>query len=586
MKMPFKNTRRTEKNSSPEFEAVSKSVQEHNENHRKQVHDFLNSETRNLLKPLVFSIRSEFNNPKVDLFLSELTNHVVQHQGLLHQSESVKADFTEIYEVNLLVGDLPLDQCPVVTELSPNLRNLLGGIDQTIKSKGEIKSNHMSIHAGSMLRADGGFLILDAQDILAEPGAWRALTRILRSGRLEIVPPEYTTPWVPQRLTPEPIEIDVKVVLVGDANIYYLLNQQDPDFSELFKVLADFDDQIPRTSEGIQQYAQVIRKIEKEEDLVHFHASAIARLVEHGARVIARKDKLTARFGRIADLAREASYLAKKNGKTDVHKEQVKEAIVNTRQRASLPSRRYHELLQEGVLRLETHGSTVGQINGLAVMTAGPLTYGFPARITASIGAGSEGLVNVERESLLSGAIHTKGFFILEGLLRYLLKTDFPLTFSASLAFEQSYGGIDGDSASGAEICCLLSALTDIPIRQDFALTGAIDQMGNILPIGGANEKIEGFFDCCRCRELTGTQGVIIPESNVGDLMLREDVVEACEEKKFFVYGAKNIHEVLELLMDMPAGTLDRNKNYPRDSILGKAQQKALEFWKSSLPKN
>lgn len=377
-------------------------------------------------------------------------------------------------------------------------------------------------------------------------------------------------------LKPEPINIDVKVILIGDADIYYALEQVARDFTNLFKVLVDFDSHIPRSTESARQYASVLSRMVHEESLIHFSSDAVARLVEHGARIASRGGKISARFGRLADIARESSFLAQQQEEQIVTGQHVIETVIRTKRRADLPSRRFAELIQQGIIKINTSGTAVGQINGLAVMNAGPLTYGFPARITATIGPGTAGVINIEREAALSGAIHTKGFYILNGLMRYLLRTPHPLTFEASIAFEQSYGGIDGDSASGAEICCLLSALTDLPIRQDLAMTGAIDQTGNILAIGAVNEKIEGFFDICRANGLTGSQGAIIPQSNAGDLMLRRDVVQAAEQGQFHIYSVSSILEALELFMGMAAGSSGEPGEH---TVLGVAIKRAREYW-------
>lgn len=440
--------------------------------------------------------------------------------------------------------------------------------------------DYRGIRAGAILNADEGYLILDVKDVLEEPGAWRALMRVLRTERLEIVPRELN--WMRQTafVFPEPIDIRVRVILIGDLNTYYMLDSYDSDFSELFKVLADFDDEIHRDENSIRLYAHVLASLCKSESLPPFHRSAVAAITEHGARIAARAHKLTARFGRIADIAGEAAFLS--DGKT-VTADHVHQAIRRTKSRASLPSRRFWEMVENRSIIVRTTGEVVGQINGLAVIRSGPLTYGFPARITASIGPGSAGIINIEGASHMSGAIHTKGFHILGGLLRKLLPTKHPMAFSASLAFEQSYGGIDGDSASGAEIVCLLSALTNIPIRQNLAMTGAIDQLGHLEAVGGTNEKIEGFFDACNYFGLTGDQGVIIPAANAKDLMLRNDVVQACSEGQFHIYAVDNVHDAIELMTGVTAGTIDSSGHYPEGSLLATAHQRAEEFWRLTL---
>ncbi|MHC4126932.1 MAG: Lon protease family protein [Planctomycetota bacterium] len=568
-----------------ELAEIHRQVHDIRRHHAEAVGPLLEGEARAILAEFVARIIAEFPQPEGKTFLSELIDDVVEQrlQGLGAEEQE---DFTGIYRVNALLRREDGDACPIIIENTPTMTNLLGAVDREAGPMGMLRSSHMMIRAGSLLRADGGYLILEARDVLAEPGAWKVLMRTLRTGRLEIVPPEMSYPWLSPSLKPEPIDITVKVVLLGDAGLYYMLDAMDEDFANLFKVLADFDTVIPRDEEGVGHYASVLARIAADEQLPPLDRSAVAALVEHGARIAAKGGKLTARFGRVADIAREGAFIAAKAGTHGVTGDDVREAIRRTKRRAGLPSQRFRELLADGTICVETTGSAVGQINGLAVLQAGPLTFGFPARITATIGSGTAGVINIEREAALSGAIHTKGFYILGGLLRRLLQTDHPLAFDASVAFEQSYGGIDGDSASGAEICCLLSALTEVPIRQGLALTGAIDQIGHLLAIGAVNEKIEGFFDTCCDVGTTDGAGVIIPRSNAGDLMLRHDVVEACREGRFHVYAVGTVHEAIELLTGMRPGVRDERGNYPGGSVLALAVRRAHEYWlKAAAPR-
>ena len=533
---------------------------------------------REILGGMTSEIAARFPGDDVAAFLGEVVEDIVDRVG----SGEGEYDPVELYGVNVVREHDGGESCPVIVENIPTLTNLLGHVDREW-SDGQVSSDYRSIRAGSLLNADGGFLILDARDVLSEPGAWKVLVRTLRCGRLEIVPPELAWPFGQPSLKPDPIDVTLRVILVGDGDIYYLLDQHDPDFSHLFKVLADFDTSIDREPDGPQAYAGVIARICNDENLRPFDREAVAALAEQGARIAARRGKLTARFSRVADIAREAAFLAEQDGRAAVTRADVIEAVRRTKSRADLPSRRFQELIADGTINIRTTGSVVGQINGLAVMQAGPLTYGFPGRITATIGAGRAGLIDIETASELSGSIHTKGFHILGGLLRHLLRVDHPLAFSASLAFEQSYGGIDGDSASGAEICCLLSALTGVPIRQGVAMTGAIDQHGRIQAIGGVNEKIEGFFDACRHASLTGDQGVIIPAANAGDLMLRADLVEACAAGRFSVWPVESIHDALETLTGVEAGRPDAANRYPERSLLGLAVDRAGQYWREAL---
>ncbi len=538
---------------------------------------------RGLLEGLTEPILSEFGSGGgVREFIEGIVADAVENRLAESDDEDQQFDLTELYGVNVLLTHGDSVRRPVVVEPTPSAMNLLGTVDQKWGPGGVAVSDYRGIRAGALLMADQGYLILEVEDLITEPGAWQSLMRTLRTGRLEIVPPEsgWMRPYVV--VQPEPIEIRVRVILIGDVATYYKLDYLDSDFRELFKVLADFDDQLPRDADGVMQYAAVISHLAREESLPPFDQAAVAALVEHGARIASRNDKLTAKFGRIADISREAAFLATRDGHKTVGRDQVVDAVRRTKERASLPSRKFQELVENGTLIVETDGEVVGQVNGLAVMHAGPLTYGFPARVTAAIGPGRAGLINIEGTARMSGSIHTKGFHILGGLLMNLLKLPHPLAFTASLAFEQSYGGIDGDSASGAEMVCLLSALTDIPIHQGMAMTGAIDQHGHIEAIGGVNEKIEGFFDVCRYFGLTGKQGVVIPRANAADLMLRHDVVAACRDNQFAVYAVETIHQAIELMTGLAAGQYGQD-GFPAGTLLAMAVDKAGEYWRRTL---
>lgn len=571
----------------PEFQQklqdVGKKVSEVYRKGGNAVREFNERGARSLFYSICEPVVTQFGHGKgVNQFLSEIVDDAVDYRLVRDQESEQQVDLTELYGVNILLSHSSSMERPVVEESLPNAMNLLGTVEQKMGPSGQAMSDYRGIRAGALLNADQGYLILNTEDLISEQGAWQSLMRTLRTGRLEIVPPEvgWMRPYVV--VQPEPIEINVRVILIGDVSTFYRLDHYDPDFSELFKVLADFDNELPRNEDGIRQYAAVIAHLSQSEGLPPFQASGVAELAEHGARIAARDEKLTARFGRIADIARESAFICQQSDAKTVSGDHVLEAIGRTKERASMPSRKFQEMIGRGTILVETDGKVVGQINGLAVMRAGPLTYGFPARITASIGPGRAGLINIEGTASMSGSIHTKGFHILGGLLRFLLKTSHPLAFSASIAFEQSYGGIDGDSASGAEMVCLLSALTEIPIRQGMSMTGAIDQHGHLEAIGGVNEKIEGFFDACSYFGLTGDQGVVIPKSNAGDLMLRTDVVQACAEGRFHVYSVGTIHEAIEIMTGVPAGEY-QNGEYTEGSVLNIAVQKANEYWRRTL---
>ncbi len=549
-----------------------------------EIRDLAENTVRQLLQGRTEAISKEFAHEGVTSFLKEIVDDVIERGG-----EGEGFDPKARYGVNVILEQVDDSQrCPVVIENTPTLSNLLGTVEP-LWGPQDKSPDYDRVRPGALLRADGGFLVLDARDVLSEPGAWKVLVRTLRTSRLEIVPSEVGTLVQAPAVKPEAIPIQVRVILVGDAGLYYMLDQRDPDFAQLFKVLADFETTIPRDKHGVERYGHVVARVAEVEGLQPFDASSIAALAEHGARIGGRKNRLTSRFSRVIDIAREAAYVARKSGAEIVNAEHVRTTIDRTKHRASLPSRRFQEMIAEGGIRIETEGEVAGQINGLAVMQAGPLTYGFPARITASVGAGTGGVIDIEGMASMSGSIHTKGFHILRGLLQGLMRAEHPLAFSASLAFEQSYGGIDGDSASGAETCCLLSALAEVPIQQGMAMTGAIDQRGQIQVIGGVNEKIEGFFDVCAARGLTGKQGVVIPKGNVGDLMLRPDVVEACDNGKFKVCAVDTIQEAMSLMMggDVTVGAFDEESNcYPEGSVLRRARERVQRFWKHSSKAN
>ena len=562
------------------LEEVTTKVEEIRFEGTHEIEDLITRTTRRMLNKAARRILEKYPNEALDTFLHEVIEDIIEN--LVFEQEGEFEDPTWKYSLHIVLDNRSGNDCPVVVENHPTLSNLLGTIEQAYGHNGPRPSDYRCIRAGALLRADGGFLILDAQDILSESGAWRVLLRTLRTQQLEITPPEISNYGQGLSLKPEPIPIQVRVVLVGGHETYYLLDLAERDFSQLFKVLVDFDPDIEKNSESLRLYALLLARLQQEADLVPLDRTAVAALCEHGARIAAHRGKLTTRMDRIADIAREGDWLARRADAPTITGEDVRHAVQRTKERASLPSRRFQEEVMEGSLILQTEGRSIGQINGLAVMTAGPLTYGFPARITASIGPGRTGLLNIEENAEMSGSIHTKGFEILRGLLRYLLPVEHPLTFYASLAFEQNYGGIDGDSASGAELCCLMSVLTRVPLRQDLAMTGAIDQRGNIEAIGGANEKIEGFYDICKARGLTGEQGVLIPQANAGDLMLRHDVLADAEQGLFHVYPIARVHDALAILTGMEPGDLDEEYRYAPGTLLGEACLQAEILWRNS----
>jgi ATP-dependent Lon protease len=483
-----------------------------------------------------------------------------------------------VYGVNVLLAHNQEDSSPVVFETTPTHPNLFGTIQRSYDSRGVWTSDFMDLRGGSILRADGGFLIMYALDALAEPGVWRALKRTLNHSKLEIQPLELMFPFGASALKPEPIELTVKVILIGDRHLYEVLYEYEEEFKKIFKVRVEFDEEMEMSDDVIRQYSGRLRKLCEDEGLCPFDRSAVAGLIEFGVRLAGRRNKVTARFPDLADLAREACYLARKAGESPVTAAHLRSARLARTERHNLIETKIREMVAEGTLLIDTSGARPGQLNGLTVLEIGGYAFGKPVRITASAAMGKTGLINIEREANLSGSIHDKGMQIIAGYLRGLFAQDKPLSLAASLCFEQSYSGVDGDSASAAEIYALLSALAGLPLRQDIAVTGSVNQQGDIQPIGGVNEKIEGFFDVCRIAGLTGPQGVLIPVENVEDLMLREDVIEAVAAGRFHIHPLSRLEDGVEILTGIPAGQRDSRGRFEPDSVFARVDQRLREM--------
>ncbi len=457
---------------------------------------------------------------------------------------------------------------PIVIEPNPTWGNLFGKIERRA-FMGTYISDHTMLKAGSLQRANGGYLVVNAQDVLLNPGVWPGLKRAIRTRELGLEDPaEQLGILVPQGLRPQPVPLDVKVIITGDEQLYRLLSTLDrEDFSEMFKVKAEFDYQIERTPENIQAYASFVCGTCISEGLRHFDRGAVAKVLEYGAWAVSDQTRLSARFGQVKDLIIEADYWARKNGHRLVNQEDVQRALTEKIYRLNLIEERIRSLIVEGTLMVDVEGEVVGQVNGLVFYDLGDFSFGRPARITAQTFAGRRGVINIERESQLSGPIHNKAVLILSGYLGWKYAQDLPLSLSASLCFEQSYSGVEGDSATAAELYAILSSLSGLPLKQYIAVTGSVNQKGVVQPVGGVTQKIEGFFDVCRVLGLTGRQGVIVPHQNVKNLMLREDVVDAVREGKFHIYAIKTIDEGLEILTGVPAGERQPDGTYPPGTI-------------------
>jgi lon-related putative ATP-dependent protease len=483
------------------------------------------------------------------------------------------------FRVNVLVDNSETKTAPVIFETNPTYKNLFGSIERVWDRGGQWRADFTKIKAGSVLRADHGFLVINALDALVEPGVWPALKRTLRNRQLEITGGDpYSALFGAVGMKPQPVTITLKVIMIGDPQIYSLLASADEDFKKVFKVRADFDWVMDLDNNAVADYVKVIKALCEKEKLRPFDRSGARAVIEHGARLAGRTDKLSTRFNIVSELLTEADHWAGKAGAKTIAYEHVQEAIKRRRDRVRLVEVKLQEAIRQGTVFIDVTGRKAGQVNGLAVYDTGEYAFGIPTRITAKTGVGSAGIINIEREAQLSGPTHDKGVYILSGYLRQKFARMQPLVLSASICFEQSYGGVDGDSASSTEVYALLSDLSGLPIRQDLAVTGSVNQQGEVQPIGGVNWKVEGFFEACQARGLTGKQGVIIPKANLPNLMLRSEVVEAVKEKKFHIYAVSTIDEGVELLTGVPAGVADAKGDYPPETVSGKVMRRLSEL--------
>ncbi|HZZ79743.1 MAG TPA: AAA family ATPase [Gemmataceae bacterium] len=532
-----------------------------------EIEEMIRVLARRLLDPMIDRLKAD--QPIIQLagWLDSMRDHLLHHLDRLKDKGGPSMDlppelragvrpqdpFLE-YRVNVVADHSHVNGAPVVVEICPTYKNLFGAIEHDVNLFGRITTDFTRIKPGSLLRANGGYLVLDLEDALTEPLVWKQLKRTLKSEQLltEVYEPFSLLTTV--GLKPEPIPIDVKLVVIGSPDLFYMLQYYDDDFRDLFKIRADFGPDTPRTPEGHQAYARFIAQTASAEGLLPFDAGAVVETIRFGARQAGHRQKLTVELGYLADLLREADHWARKASAKTVSAEHVRHALENRIYRSDRIAERVREMIAEGTLKVSVEGCKIGQINGLAVWDLGDYAFGRPSRVTASVGIGQEGVINIEREAELSGSAHDKGVMILEGYLRNQYGAEHPLTLSASLAFEQSYGWIEGDSASSAELYCLLSAIANVPLRQDIAVTGSVNQHGEVQAVGAVNEKIEGFFDICQQVGLSNTQGVCIPRANTRHLELRPDIVDAVRNQQFHVWAIDTIDEGIELLTDLKPG--------------------------------
>jgi lon-related putative ATP-dependent protease len=494
------------------------------------------------------------------------------------QGGKLTADHFPQYHVNVLVDNSELDGAPVIYEDNPTFMNLVGRIEH-VAIQGTLTTNFTLLKPGALHQANGGYLVLDAVKVLTNPFAWETLKRTLRAREIRIQSLEHMYSFASTvQLEPEPIPLNTKVVLTGDRHVYYLLEQYDPEFSELFKIAADMSEDVEWNGESTATYPRLIRTLQDREEIRPLDRSGVARVIEHSARQVQDNQKLSLHMGRLTNLLCESDHWAEIRGSETIAAEDVQKAVDAAVHRLDQFRERSHESILRDIMLVDTTGERVAQVNGLSVYQLGDYSFGKPTRITATARLGSGRVLDIEREVKLGGRIHSKGVMIISSFLANRFARDQPLPLSATLAFEQSYGGVEGDSASVAELTALLSALSRIPVRQYLAVTGSVNQHGQVQAIGGVNEKIEGFFDICRARGLAGGQGVVIPRSNLEHLMLRDDVIEAVAAGRFHVYAVATMDEALELLMGQPAGTPDDKGDFPADSINGRVMARVRDL--------
>lgn len=500
--------------------------------------------------------------------------------GLLSQLKNQQEeDKYSKFKVNVVVKNVPDSGAPIVLLDHPTQGNLVGKVER-IQQFGALITDFTLIKGGALHRANGGFLLIDARKLLLQPYSWDSLKRALASKEIKIEAPSEDTSFSTISLDPQPILLDVKVVMTGDAELYDLLSERDPDFSDYFKVEADFGMIIDRTDENEVEYAKLIGSLTKKKNLRSLNKQAVARVIEYSSRLADDSEKLTAHVSSIGDLLKEADYWARKSKASQIGKNHVDQAIKSQIYRSDRVNRAMLEQIDKGTILLDVKGERVGQINGLVVYNFTRNSFGKPTRITTQVRLGRGEFINIEREVAMSGPIHSKGVLILQALIANRFAKRSPLSLSASIVFEQSYGGVDGDSASSTEYYCMLSAIANLPIKQSLAVTGSINQFGEIQPIGGVNEKIEGFFEVCKYNGLTGKQGVIIPRTNVVNLMLREDVLEAVENGQFSIYAIDDVDDGIELLTGIPAGKADKRGRFPKGTVNYMVQQSLEEYYR------
>lgn len=559
-----------------------------NQELRRTVGELERNEIGSLITAAIGTLKEKYTTEVFLSYLQEVQDSILANIHIFKghrteneqpQSEGVPEDYFRDYQVNIILDNSQQKTSPIIVEINPTYTNLFGSIEKTPDGRGGWYADFTRIKAGSLLKANGGFIVINVHHLFEEPGVWRNLKRILTYRKMEIQDSYNYFQLAPSILKPEPIDIDAKVILIGSSYIYSMLSEMEDGFKKTFKVKAEFDYEVDKTGEVMLEYARVIKRLVKEENLLDFDKTAIAYLLELAALAAGKKEKLTSRFSILSDFAREADYWAREEKSKVVSAKFVKKAHEFARARHAQYEEKMAEYIQENIILISTSGEKVGQINGLAVYGNDVFSFGKPVRLSSSVSIGNGAIVNVEREAGLSGKSHDKGVLIIAGFFREKFGQRMPLSFSATLVFEQSYGMIDGDSASAAEVFVLISALSQIPLSQSLAVTGSVNQKGEIQAIGGVNQKIEGFYDLCSARGLTKEQGVLIPEQNIRDLMLRDDIVEAVKKKLFHIYPMRTIEDGLEILTGYKAGDLLKSGLHEPNTIYARVDERLKQFY-------
>lgn len=538
-------------------------------------------------------IEENFKNETIKSYIESAKEYILKNLALIiktndnqlpvNDDNQVENDVFAVFAVNVILDNSETKSPPIIIETTPSYSNLFGTIEKTYDKRGFWKTDFSKIKAGALLRADQGYLIVNADDLFMEPGVWQALKRVLLYKKLEIQPVDVYFQISQSYLKPEPIDINVKIIIIGGQTLYHLLYEYEKGFKKIFKINAQFDYYTKKNEELISNYVKFISKICRDENLPHLTPDGVARIVEWSAEFAGSQEKLSLKFSDLADLVREASYYSDNNKKL-INGDAIQKALVIRRYRNNMLDEKIKNEILDDVIMVSTSGERIGQINGLTIYNDGIYSFGKPARITSTVSVGNAGIINIEREAQMSGAIHNKAILIISGFLREKFAQKFPLSLSSTIAFEQSYGGIDGDSASLAEIYVLLSGIAKCPINQSFAITGSMNQKGDAQPIGGVNEKIRGFWDICKSKGFIGNQGCIIPEQNVKDLMLDNDIIEDVKLGKFKIYSVKRVEDAVPLLFGMEAGELDSEGNYPEGTLFSKVVCSLQRLYKLSRP--